>query len=52
MADYLKCQDPDRLKKIFLVHGEYETQLKYQSYLESKGFKNIEIPTFGKSFSL
>jgi metallo-beta-lactamase family protein len=52
MADYLKCQDPDKLKKVFLVHGEYETQLKYQSYLESKGFKNIEIPSFGKSFSL
>ncbi|MDX9773576.1 MAG: MBL fold metallo-hydrolase [Bacteroidales bacterium] len=52
MADYLSCQDPHRLKKVFLVHGEYETQLKYQSYLESKGFSNIEIPSFASTFVL
>jgi len=52
MADYLSCQDTSRLKNVFLVHGEYETQVKYQSWLESKGFRNIEIPAYGKSFSL
>jgi len=52
MADYLSCQDTSRLQNIFLVHGEYETQVKYQSYLESKGFRNIEIPSYGKSFSM
>lgn len=52
MADYLSCQDQGKLKKIFLVHGEYETQVRYSSYLESKGFGNIEIPAQGMSYSI
>ncbi len=52
MADYLLCQDPGKLKKMFLVHGEYETQLRYQSYLESKGFKNISVPALKESITL
>ncbi|MBE0676278.1 MAG: MBL fold metallo-hydrolase, partial [Bacteroidales bacterium] len=52
MGDYLSCQDPDKLKKTFLVHGDYETQVTYRSYLETRGFGNIEIPDFGKTFIL
>jgi metallo-beta-lactamase family protein len=52
MAEYLSCQDPDRLKNIFLVHGEYETQVNYRAYLESQGFDRIEIPSFGTSYNL
>jgi len=52
MGDYISCQDTSRLKNTFLVHGEYETQLRYQSYLEERGFSNIEIPSFGKSYNL
>ncbi len=52
MADFLSCQDPQKLKNIFLVHGEYETQQHYRTYLESKGFSNIEIPSYSSSFVL
>lgn len=52
MADYLQCQDPQQLRKFFLVHGEYETQLIYKGYLESRGFKNIEIPSMGMAFTV
>jgi len=52
MGDFLSCQDPDRLKNTFLVHGEYDTQLHYQSYLETRGFRNIEIPSYGKTYTL
>lgn len=52
MADYLACQDTEKLQKVFLVHGEYETQLTYSKYLESKGFKNISIPSPGETFEL
>ncbi len=52
MADYLSCQDPVKLKKLFLVHGEYETQKTYQGYLESRGFGNIMIPAQGESFTI
>lgn len=48
MADFLSCQDKSKLKKLFLVHGEYETQLKYKKFLETIGFKNILIPDKGE----
>lgn len=52
MGDYISCQDPAKLQKVFLVHGEYETQMKYQSYLESRGFGNISIPEQGTTVTL
>jgi len=52
MGDYISCQDPAKLQKVFLVHGEYETQMKYQSYLESRGFRNISIPEQGTTVTL
>ncbi len=47
MESYLSCQDPSRLQKIFLVHGEYGPQQFYKSYLESCGYRNISIPEVG-----
>jgi metallo-beta-lactamase family protein len=52
MADYLECQNKEKLKKIFLVHGEYESQSYYKGYLEEKGFSNIEIPEKGNWVNL
>ncbi len=52
MADYLSCQDTGQLKKVFLVHGEYETQVRYMSYLETRGFSGIEIPAQGMSYTI
>jgi metallo-beta-lactamase family protein len=44
LLHFLACQDPKEVKKIFLVHGEYETQQKFTEHLKEKGFENIEIP--------
>ncbi|MCE6990722.1 MBL fold metallo-hydrolase RNA specificity domain-containing protein [Dyadobacter sp. CY323] len=44
MLDFLSCQNPERVKKVFLVHGEYETQVSFKLKLQNAGFKNIEIP--------
>jgi metallo-beta-lactamase family protein len=44
MGNFLKCQNLEELGMTILVHGEYETQKKYKSYLESQGFNNIKIP--------
>ncbi|WP_221389560.1 MBL fold metallo-hydrolase RNA specificity domain-containing protein [Dyadobacter sp. NIV53] len=44
MIDFLSCQTPDRVKKVFLVHGEYETQISFKLKLEAKGYKDIHIP--------
>jgi metallo-beta-lactamase family protein len=52
MIDYLKLQDPNKLRKIFLVHGEYETQKDFAEKLVNKGYLNIEIPEKGETFNL
>lgn len=50
MVDFLRNQR--RLKKLFLVHGEYETQVEFRSLLEKYGHRDTEIPTLGQSFTL
>jgi metallo-beta-lactamase family protein len=52
MIVWLGCQDKTKIKKIFLVHGEYEAQQKYKQILEENRFTNIEIPEWGQEFIL
>lgn len=40
------------IRKLFLVHGEYETQKKFKSYLTEKGFGSIEIPAENQVYEL
>lgn len=47
MIEFLKCQDKEKIKKLFIVHGEYEPQLAYKESLEKDGFSNIDIPEKG-----
>ena len=51
MYDFISNQK-NSVKKLFLVHGEYETQLKFKQYLNDKGFDDIAIPDVGQSFVL
>ncbi|MDB5199081.1 MAG: fold metallo-hydrolase [Chitinophagaceae bacterium] len=44
LSQWLSCQDPKQVKKLFLVHGEYNVQLDFQQRLISKGFADVEIP--------
>jgi metallo-beta-lactamase family protein len=44
LSQFLACQDPRTVKKLFLVHGEYEVQLQFRERLLKKGFADIEIP--------
>lgn len=41
---FVSCQDPAVVKKVFLVHGEYDVQSKFQQRLKNLGFKHVEIP--------
>jgi metallo-beta-lactamase family protein len=52
MIDFLSCQDKNAIEKLFLVHGEYETQKKYLQSLQKSGFRNIEIPAKGQEYVL
>ncbi|TDE10070.1 MBL fold metallo-hydrolase RNA specificity domain-containing protein [Dyadobacter psychrotolerans] len=45
MLNFLSCQTPERVKTIFLVHGEYDTQISFKHKLNSAGYKKVQIPT-------
>ena len=44
MINYIQCQDKKKLKRIFLVHGEAETQEHFRDFLNKEGFKHVDIP--------
>jgi metallo-beta-lactamase family protein len=44
LSQYLSCQDPKQVKKLFLVHGEYNVQQDFRDRLIKKGFADVEIP--------
>jgi metallo-beta-lactamase family protein len=44
LSQFLACQDPSKVKTLFIVHGEYEVQQAFKGRLLKKGFTDIEIP--------
>jgi len=44
LCQFLACQDAAKVKKLFLVHGEYKVQLDFKQRLIKKGFSDVEIP--------
>ncbi|MBS1772016.1 MAG: MBL fold metallo-hydrolase [Bacteroidetes bacterium] len=44
LCQWLACQNPRDVKKLFLVHGDYDVQQNFKSRLLKKGFFDIEIP--------
>jgi metallo-beta-lactamase family protein len=49
---FLSSQNPGLVKKIFLVHGEYEVQLEFQKRLLLKGFNNVYVPAMHETYEL
>jgi metallo-beta-lactamase family protein len=49
---FISNQDPDKVKTIFLVHGEYAVQKAFVDRLGLKGFKNVEIPEQHQQYDL
>jgi metallo-beta-lactamase family protein len=52
MINYIGCQEKKKLKKLFLVHGEEQTQFHFRDTLSALGWKNIEIPEFRQEYEL
>ncbi len=52
MSQWLACQDPKKVKKLFLVHGEYDVQEHFRERLYRKGFADIEIPARHETIGL
>ncbi len=46
MMQYISCQNKKKMKGLFLVHGEAETQENFKQILSKEGYSNIVIPTF------
>ncbi len=52
MLQFLSCQNPMRVQKVFLVHGEYESMKIFKGYLSDEGYANVEMPAKGNRYEL
>jgi len=52
LLKFLSCQDPEQVKRIFLVHGEEKVQRIFAGKLRDIGFKNVSIPEQHQSIDL
>ncbi len=52
LLHFLACQDPAKVQRIFLVHGEYEVQQHFAQRLIDTGFKRVAIPEQHQQYDL
>jgi metallo-beta-lactamase family protein len=52
LSQFLACQDPRAVKKVFLVHGEYPVQVDFRERLLRKGYTDVEIPEMHQEMGL
>jgi metallo-beta-lactamase family protein len=52
IIEYLKHQKANKVKQVFLVHGEMEAQESLKVKLEEVGYTNITIPILGEQFEI
>lgn len=51
LCQFLSCQNPKEVKRLFLVHGEYDVQQDFSVRLIKKGY-DVEIPAMHQQFHL
>ncbi len=52
LCQFLACQNPELVKTLFLVHGEYEVQQDFAARLRRKKFTDVQIPDMHERFKL
>jgi len=52
LCQFIACQDPDQIKTLFLVHGEYDVQQDFSNRLHRKGIKDVVIPDIHEEYGL
>lgn len=52
LTQFLSSQNPEKVKGVFLVHGEYEVQKAFCERLKLKGFERVEVPAPHEEFVL
>ena len=48
LLDFVRTQQPERLRQIFLVHGEEDQALPFRETLEDVGFRSVHFPALGE----
>jgi metallo-beta-lactamase family protein len=52
LSQYLACQDPNKVKQLFIVHGEYNVQEDFKERLLRKGFPDVMVPELHQEIGL
>jgi metallo-beta-lactamase family protein len=52
LTNFVASQDINKVKKVFLVHGEHLTMQNFKTTLEQKGYNQIEIPDKGQTYEI
>jgi len=52
LIEYLKFQNPEKLKKIFLVHGEEDQAMPFQKLLTERGYPAVFYPELGEVYEI
>ncbi len=52
LLDYLRLNPQDKLKNIFLVHGEEDMAIPLRDKLLQKGYKNVHFPAPGELINI
>jgi len=52
LCQFLSCQNPTLVRKLFLVHGEQDVQIDFAARLRRKHFKEVIIPDMHETHSL
>jgi metallo-beta-lactamase family protein len=52
LCQFLNTQKPEKVKGIFLVHGEHNVQKAFADRLSLKGFRRIECPSQHQEYAL
>jgi len=48
LIQFLNCQDPSKVKSLYLVHGTIEAQEYFADKLRERGYNHVEIPVKGE----
>ena len=52
LCEFIAAQHTPSLKRIFLVHGEYDVQQEFAARLLKKGYKSVDIPALHEEINL
>jgi metallo-beta-lactamase family protein len=52
LLHFVSCQDPAKIKSLYLVHGEPDVQARFRQRLMDSGFGNVLIPERHEGYEL